>query len=244
MAKNFRLYISEELNLGKNITLNENQTHYLKNVVKYTLNDTLNCFDNQNGEFLCQISAINKKNIVLIVLQKTKDFTKSPDIWLLFAPLKKDKTDFVIEKATELGCRAILPVITKHTITANIKTERYIAQSIEAAEQCRRTDLPQIIPPASLKDTLKNWEKDRILYFMDETLESQNFLDLLTQNKSKKAAILIGPEGGFSPEELTYLRKLPYAKGATLGSRILRAETAATAALACWQMIAGDWRLK
>lgn len=244
MAKNFRLYISEELNLGKNVTLNENQTHYLKNVVKYTLNDTLNCFDNKNGEFLCQISTINKKNIVLTVIKKTKDFTGSPDIWLLFAPLKKDKTDFVIEKATELGCRAILPVITKHTITANIKTERYIAQSIEAAEQCRRTDLPQVIPPASLEDTLKNWEKDRILYFMDETLESQNFLDLLTQNKSKKAAVLIGPEGGFSPEELTYLRKLPFAKGATLGPRILRAETAATAALACWQMIAGDWSIK
>lgn len=244
MAKNFRLYISEELNLGKSITLNENQTHYLKNVVKYALNDILSCFDNKNGEFLCQISAINKKNIVLTVIKKTKDFTGSPDIWLLFAPLKKDKTDFVIEKATELGCRAILPVITKHTITANIKIERYIAQSIEAAEQCRRTDLPQVIPPASLEDTLKNWEKDRILYFMDETLESQNFLDLLTQNKSKKAAVLIGPEGGFSPEELTYLRKLPFAKGATLGPRILRAETAATAALACWQMIAGDWSIK
>ena len=244
MAKNFRLYLSEELNLGKNVTLNENQTHYLKNVVKYALNDTLNCFDNKNGEFLCQISTINKKNIVLTVIKKTKDFTRSPDIWLLFAPLKKDKTDFVIEKATELGCRAILPVITKHTITANIKTERYIAQSIEAAEQCRRTDLPQVLPPASLEDTLKNWEKDRILYFMDETLESQNFLAILTQNKSKKAAVLIGPEGGFSPEELTHLRKLPFAKGATLGPRILRAETAATAALACWQMIAGDWSIK
>ena len=244
MAKNFRLYLSEELNLGKNVTLNENQTHYLKNVVKYALNDTLNCFDNKNGEFLCQISTINKKNIVLTFIKKTKDFTRSPDIWLLFAPLKKDKTDFVIEKATELGCRAILPVITKHTITANIKTERYIAQSIEAAEQCRRTDLPQVLPPASLEDTLKNWEKDRILYFMDETLESQNFLAILTQNKSKKAAVLIGPEGGFSPEELTHLRKLPFAKGATLGPRILRAETAATAALACWQMIAGDWSIK
>lgn len=244
MAKNFRLYISEELKVGNSITLSENQTHYLKNVVKYTINDTLSCFDNKNGEFLCQITALNKKDTILSVIKKTKDFTPSPDIWLLFAPLKKDKTDFVIEKATELGCRAIIPVITKHTITANIKTERYTAQGIEAAEQCRRTDIPQIFSASTLKNTLENWEEDRLLYFMDETLESQPFLDILKQNKSKKAAILIGPEGGFSLEELTYLRKLSFARGATLGPRILRAETAAAASLSCWQMIAGDWSIK
>lgn len=241
MAKNFRLYTKQELSVDSIVALDENQAHYLKNVVKYNINETLCCFDNKNGEFLCKIIELNKKTAYLKVLQKTREFTHSPDIWLLFSPLKKDKTDFIIEKSTELGCRAIIPVITRRTITGNIKTERYIAQSIEAAEQCRRTDLPEIIKPYTFSEILQNWQPDRTLYFMDETLESQNFLTVLKNTKTNKAALFIGPEGGFSPEELTTLRNLNFAKGATLGPRILRAETAALAALSCWQMLAGDW---
>lgn len=242
MAKNFRLYTKEELIPQKTLTLGEEQTHYLKNVVKYNVGETLHCFDNRNGEFLCQITEIGKKSTILNVIEKTKDYTASPDIWLIFAPLKKDKTDFVIEKATELGCRRIIPVLTKYTITGNIKTERYIAQSIEAAEQCRRTDLPEISTPKKLEDLLFEWDNSRPLYFMDETLQSRPFIEILLTETSKKAALLIGPEGGFSPEELNLLRRLPFAKGATLGPRILRAETAVAAALSCWQAIIGDWR--
>ena len=242
MAKNFRLYISDTLSVGKTITLNEEQSHYLKNVVKYTLGENLCCFDNQNGEFLCELTNIGKKSIDLTVLKKTKEFSRCPDIWLLFAPLKKDKTDFVIEKATELGCRKIIPALTQYTITNNVKTERYTAQSIEAAEQCRRTDLPEIAAPQKLEDILQHWDSSRTLYFMDETLQSQPFQELLTQRPNTAAAILIGPEGGFSQKELTMLRNAPFAKGATLGPRILRAETAVAAALSCWQIIAGDWR--
>ncbi|MBP5698361.1 MAG: 16S rRNA (uracil(1498)-N(3))-methyltransferase, partial [Alphaproteobacteria bacterium] len=190
------------------------------------------------------IIEINKKNIKIKVLKKNKEFSLCPDIWLLFAPLKKDKTDFVIEKATELGCRRIIPVITQYTNTTNVKTERYIAQSIEAAEQCRRTDLPDISETKNLSEVLKNWPQDRLLYFMDETLKSQNFFDLLQNSNKNKAAILIGPVGGFSEQELQNLKTHTYAKGATLGPRILRAETAAVAALSCWQMIAGDWSKK
>lgn len=241
MAKNFRLYTPNELLIGKSITLNEQQTHYLKNVVKYTEEDTLYCFDNQNGEFLCQITEINKKSITVKVLKKNREFSPCPDIWLLFAPLKKDKTDFIIEKATELGCREIHPVITRYTITENVKTERFIAQSIEASEQCRRTDIPKIAPAQKLTDTLQYWDSERTLYFMDETLQSNPFYKILQTKPTSKAAILIGPEGGFSPEELTLLRSLDFAKGATLGPRILRAETAAAAALSCWQIHAGDW---
>lgn len=242
MTKNFRIYTKEFLSPQKDILLSEEQTHYLKNVVKYSVGDTLSCFDNQNGEFSCQIMELNKKGTLLKVLQKTKEFYLCPDIWLLFAPLKKDKTDIVIEKATELGCRKIIPVITQYTNTTNIKTERYIAQSIEAAEQCRRTDLPIITQPQTLSDLLANWNSSRTLFFMDETLNSEPFYNLLQTKPTKKVAILIGPEGGFSPNELSILRKLPFAHGATLGPRILRAETAALAALSCWQMIAGDWR--
>ena len=241
MAKNFRLYINENLELNKTIILEEEQTHYLKNVVKYSTGDTLACFDNQTGEYLCEITDLGKKKTTLIVTEKTKDLYICPDVWLLFAPLKKDKTDFVIEKATELGCRKIIPTITKYTITSNVKTSRYIAQSIEAAEQCRRTDIPEITDAINIKDILQNWDCQRTLFFMDETLESKNFLQVLQENQSEKSAILIGPEGGFDKEELKLLRSLPFCKGATLGPRILRAETAATSALSCWQLISGDW---
>ena len=241
MAKNFRLYIKEELICDKIIPLEESQAHYLKNVVKYNVGETIHCFDNKNGEFCCKISSLDKKNPTLAVLNKMRDYHKCPDIWLLFAPLKKDKTDFVIEKATELGCSRIIPVITQNTITKNIKIERYEAQSIEAAEQCRRTDLPQIANPIDLVKLIPNWDHDRPLFYMDETLKSKDFFTVLSQVKHKKAAILIGPEGGFSQEELTILHDTVFAHGATLGPRILRAETAATAALSCWQLICGDW---
>lgn len=242
MSKSFRLYIAEPLTPKKTLPLTDEQSHYLKNVVKYTPNDKLYCFDNKNGEFLCDIVEQNKKQTLIRVKEQTKPLYICPDIWLLFCPLKKDKTDFVIEKATELGCRAIIPVISQYTNCTNIKIERYIAQSVEAAEQCRRTDLPLIEPPKKLTDILKNWDTSRTLYFMDETLTSAPFFDLLQQEKKHKAAILVGPEGGFSESELTLLRNLPFVKGATLGPRILRAETAVAAALSSWQLIAGDWR--
>lgn len=241
MAKNFRLYIKEELNLNKNVSVDENQAHYLRNVVKYSVGDELYCFDNKNGEFLCVVKELSKKNAVLEVKEKIQDFSVSPDIWLLFAPLKKDNTDFVIQKATELGCRKIIPVITKHTITNNVKIERYIAQSIEASEQCRRTDLPEISLQQDLKSVLNSWDSTRILFFMDETLESNNFLNVLRENPIEKAAILVGPEGGFSDDEIKLLKSLSFCKGATLGPRILRAETAVLASLSCWQLISGDW---
>jgi len=242
MSKNFRLYTPEPLTPEKDFFLNEDQTHYLKNVVKYAVGETLSCFDNKNGEFLCEIIELNKKSAHLRILKKTKNFSLSPDLWLLFAPLKKDKTDIVIEKATELGCRQIMPVITQYTNTTNIKTERYIAQSIEASEQCHRTDLPIIKEPQTLSKLLTNWDASRTLFFMDETLNSEPFYNILQTKTNKKAAVLVGPEGGFSKEELFLLRNSSFAYGATLGPRILRAETAVIAALSCWQMIAGDWR--
>lgn len=241
MAKKFRIYTNEELVIGKNFYLNEEQTHYLKNVVKYSVEDEIICFDNKNGEFSCIIKELNKKNTLIEVLKQTKPFTTCPDIWLLFAPLKKDNTDFVIEKATELGVRKIIPTNTRYTNSSNIKIERFIAQSIEASEQCRRTDLPEITPLTNLTDVLNNWDTSRTLYFMDETLNSKPFIEILKTTKNQKSAILIGPEGGFSPEELTLLRNSEYAVGATLGPRILRAETAVCASLSCWQMFLGDW---
>ena len=241
MSQTIRLYIKEPLAQNKIITLDEEQTHYLKNVIRATQNTPIQCFDNQTGEFSATLISLEKKQGQIQITHQLKKYTLCPDIWLLFAPLKKDKTDFVIEKATELGCRKIQPVITQYTMTKNIRLERYIAQSIEAAEQCRRTDLPEISAPKELKEILRTWDKERPLFFMDESLQSKNFLTILKENPSNKAALLIGPEGGFSNEEQETLRSLTFAKGATLGPRILRAETAVAAALSCWQMISGDW---
>ncbi len=241
MSQTIRLYIKEPLAQNKIITLDEEQTHYLKNVIRATQNTPIQCFDNQTGEFSATVISLEKKQGQVQITHQLKKYTPCPDIWLLFAPLKKDKTDFVIEKATELGCRKIQPVITQYTMTKNIRLERYIAQSIEAAEQCRRTDLPEISASKELKEILRTWDKERPLFFMDESLQSKNFLTILKENPSNKAALLIGPEGGFSNEEQETLRSLTFAKGATLGPRILRAETAVAAALSCWQMISGDW---
>lgn len=235
-----RLFVEEDLQNAHEITLNEKQAHYLCNVMKLSVGETLLAFDNKNGEFECEIAACNKKNCIIRVNEKNKDFAKCPDIWLMFAPVKKDQTDFIIQKATELGATRIMPVITARTIAEKIKKERFEAQSIEAAEQCRRVDLPEINEAVSLNKLLENWEESRILYFMDETGRGENILQGFDP-LLKKAAILVGPEGGFAEEELNKLRQLSFAKSIVMGKRILRAETAVAAALSCWQAVVGDW---
>ena len=236
-----RLFTESDLSVAKTVPLNEAQSHYLLNVMKCKENEKILCFDNKSGEFCAKIAQVSKKQIWLEVIEKTKEFHFVPDIWLLFAPLKKDNTDFVIQKATELGVKKIIPVITKNTITNHIKKDRFIAQSIEAAEQSRRVDLPEISDAISLSSLLQNWEEDRTLFFMDETLHGKPVFDAFIKHKGK-AAVLCGPEGGFSAEEIENIYKKNYVKGISLGPRILRAETAAITALACWQAVCGDWR--
>lgn len=238
-----RLYTEQNLALRKEICLNEAQSHYLVNVMKCRLRDEILCFDNQNGEFICQIIDEKKKQITLTVEEKTRDFYLPPDLWLLFAPIKKDNTDFIIQKATELGARRIIPTITKNTITDKIKKERFVAQSIEAAEQSRRVDLPEITDAADLDKVLQNWDDSRTLFFLDETLSGNNVADVFAEFNGK-AAILCGPEGGFDEKETEILRGKPFVKSINLGPRILRAETAAITAIACFQAICGDWKME
>ena len=149
-------------------------------------------------------------------------------------------TDFIIEKACELGIRKIVPAITEHTISDRIKTERYLAQAIEACEQCRRVDIPEISKPVGLPALLDSWNPQRILYYMDETGNGANLYQTFSR-KHQPAAILVGPEGGFSREELNLLAAQSFTQGVSLGPRILRAETAVAVSLACWQAICGDW---
>lgn len=237
-----RLYTPLNLSSGQEIALNESQSHYLLNVLRQSSGDYVSCFDNKNGEFDCQIITASKKECRLLVEAQTKPYQISPDVWLLFAPVKKDKTDFIIEKATELGCRCISPVITERTIAEKVRIDRFQAQAIEAAEQCRRVDIPEILAPKDLKKILSFWDKSRALYFMDESGSGQSVQEAWGKNPNSKAAVLVGPEGGFSEAELQNLRSQSFAVGVSLGSRILRAETAVVAALSVWQAFCGDWK--
>lgn len=240
-----RLFVETPLNSGFAVTLDESQSHYLCNVMKCMNGDEILGFDNQNGEFLCVIKNANKKAVVIEVLKQTQNYITPPDVCLLFAPVKKDQTDFIIQKATELGALKIIPVITERTIAEKVKLERFKAQAIEAAEQSRRVDVPEIMEAMSLNKSLSSWDENRKLYFMDESGMGRDIFAAFSQAKTlgiSKVAILTGPEGGFSEEEFAMLRKMKFAEAVSMGKRILRAETAVAAALACWQAIAGDWQ--
>lgn len=236
-----RLYINQDLSRSPEIVPGEAQVHYLNNVLRLEDGAVLAAFDGINGEYSFRLRKNGKKSLVLERIEKLRELYLPPDLWLLFAPVKKDKTDFIIEKAGELGVRKIIPTITKHTISDRVKTERYLAQAVEACEQCRRVDVPEIGEPVTLSALLKSWDRQRILYYMDETGNGANIYQAFG-SKAVPAAILVGPEGGFSPTELELLAAQDFTLGVSQGPRILRAETAAAAALSCWQAICGDWK--
>lgn len=240
MGARIRLYIKTPLHSGQELELGEQQAHYLLNVMKLVPGDVFCGFDNLTGEYELNITAVSKRHCQVTVGKHLKDFTASPDIWLLFAPVKKDQTDFIIQKAVELGVRRLIPVITRYTISDKVKKDRFIAQSIEASEQCRRLDLPEIGDAQTLPKVLSGWDKSRPLYYMDETRCGSPVQQIFAKAPAP-VAILVGPEGGFSSEELDLLRSQDYTVGVTLGPRILRAETAVAAALSCWQALSGDW---
>lgn len=239
-APKIRLFVETNLKDNSLLSLNESQSHYLQNVMKQNIGDVIRCFDNANGEYDCEIVACGKKRCEIKTLNKTKDYYQCPDIWLLFAPVKKEQTDFIIQKATELGTKKIVPTITERTISDKVKKERFTLQAIEACEQCRRVDIPEVSDAVQLDKLLANWDKSRTLYFMDETGNGENITSVFS-SASAPLAILVGPEGGFSEKELEKLRNLPYTKAVVMGKRILRAETAVVAALSCWQALSGDW---
>lgn len=235
-----RLYYKENLNgVGQFVEFDEKQSRYLGNVLRLRAGDEIYLFDGKNGEYKAELTEINKKSVRAVLRKKSREMQASPDIWLLFAPLKKDKTDMVLQKAVELGVSRIMPVQTAFTNAEKVRLERYEAQTIEAAEQCRRLDLPEISNVQALDKILENWNAERTLFFLDERGAGGKITEAMPG--CKKAAIIIGPEGGFSESEAQKLRSLSFVKSVSLGRRILRAETAAIAALACWQSINGDW---
>lgn len=246
MAKqrNIRLYLDTKLQENAVVSLSSDDSHYLCNVMRCVNGNQIKCFNENDGEFLCEITNSNKKQTMLSVKNKLRLPNPEADVWLIFAPLKKDKTDFVIEKAVELGVSKIIPVYTEYTNLSHIKTDRFRAQAKEASEQCERLSVPEIASPLKLDELLNGWDASRQLFFMDERRNGASVIENFTKSQGKPCALLIGPEGGFSENETQKLNSQAFVKNICLGPRILRAETAAVAALAVWQATAGDWHNK
>ncbi len=211
--------------------------HYLLNVMRMKAGDPILLFDNISGEWLAVVADAAKRSLTLRIERQTKAIDRVPDLWLCFAPVKKARLDWIIEKATELGVSRLQPVITERTIVERVKRERLEAQIVEACEQCGRTALPTLAEPVKLALLLKDWPTGRTLMFADEA----GGAPLAGVDAPAPAAILTGPEGGFTARERELLIASPAVRRITLGPRILRAETAAIAAVSVWMAQNGDW---
>ena len=233
-----RLFVDEPLREGAVLTLGDAPANYLGNVLRLRPGAQVKLFDDRTGEWLAQITEVAKKRITLVATRLLREREPVPDIWLLFAPIKKGRIDWLIEKATELGAGRLVPAITQRTIVDKLNLERLRAHTVEAAEQCERTALPELAEPVKLAALLRTWPEERTLFFADET-GGEPFAAAAAE-ATGPAAILIGPEGGFTPDEAAAIRALPQARAVSLGPRVLRAETAAIAALAVWMAAAGD----
>jgi len=232
-----RLFVRAALAEGVAVALDSGQANYLGNVLRLKEGAELLVFDGQSGEWLAHIAEAGKKRMTLTVERRTRPAEAMPDVWLAFAPVKRAQTDWLVEKATELGAARLIPVMTRRTVAERVKLERLEAIAIEAAEQCGRTVLPEIAEPVTLKQLLAG-SGDRTLYFADEAGGEP----AAAAFKPGPATILIGPEGGFTDDERAAIRAAPNAIAISLGPRILRAETAALAALAACMAVAGDWQ--
>tara|TARA_R110002126_G_scaffold15923_4_gene64529 strand:+ start:1866 stop:2627 length:762 start_codon:yes stop_codon:yes gene_type:complete len=233
-----RLYIDAPLSDNGEIVLDRDQSHYLVNVMRRPSDSRLLLFNGHDGEWQATIMDANKKVCRISLDLQTRMQSPEPDVWLLFAPLKKDRTDFVVEKATELGVSRIIPMLSARTQTTRVNVERLHATAREAAEQSRRLSIPAVIEPRALEDICATWPDGRTLVYLDESGAGLPLAAALEPIIEAPLAFVIGPEGGFAPGELDALGKLPFSVGADLGPRILRAETAVTAALAIRQGIA------
>jgi 16S rRNA (uracil1498-N3)-methyltransferase len=234
-----RLFVEEPLTQGAQVRLDGAQAHYLLSVMRIKDGDTVRLFDDRTGEWRAVATQVRKRDLILDVTDHLRDRETVPDLWLCIAPTKKGRIDWVIEKACELGVDRILPVLTRRTVVDRLNLDRLRAHAVEAAEQCGRTALPALAEPVKLATLLRDWPAERTLFFADET-GGVPAIEAMRSHPGP-AAILIGPEGGFDPEERDAVRALLQSVGMALGPRILRAETAAAAATALWMAAAGDW---
>jgi 16S rRNA (uracil1498-N3)-methyltransferase len=239
-ASKIRLYVEHPLAQGQRVPLSRDQANYLFAVMRQSVGGFISLFNGQDGEWRAAVAQASKRGGELICVAQTKPLQMPPDLWLLFAPIKKARTDFIVEKAAEMGASRICPVQTDFTNSDRLRQDKLQAHAIEAAEQCGGTFVPEVADLTRLDRVLDGWPDDRHLFFADEGLVGMQAA-LIDAPQTDKAAILIGPEGGFSPAERARLTSLPYVTPISLGPRILRADTAAVAALALWQSLRGDW---
>ena len=233
-----RLYVAGDLGARVAVTLDEGQAHYLLHVLRAGAGNRLLLFNGRDGEWLAEITSAAKRGVTATCLKQTEPQRRGTDIWLAFAPVKKIPSDYLVQKATELGASVLLPVFTRRTIVSRVNQERMAANAMEAAEQSARLTVPEIREGASLDKLLADWPHDRRLFFCDEGGDAKPLAQ--AARGGGPTGILTGPEGGFDPGERQMLRALPFVTPVTLGPRILRADTAALAALAIWQSVAGD----
>ena len=233
-----RLFVKASLASGATVAVEGPQAHYLAIVLRMKADDRLLLFDGVSGEWLAEVVDIAKKRITLLVGEKTRPQESVPDLALAFAPVKKGRVDWLVEKAVELGVARLQPVITQRTIVDKLNLERMRSHIVEAAEQCGRTALAVIEEPVKLDAFLSMRDAARALYLADETGGDA----AASAFKAGPATILTGPEGGFTPEEAAVIRAAPAARAISLGPRILRAETAALAAVTAWMSAVGDWQ--
>ena len=237
-----RLYMKGKLEVHKEIKIDSKQFHYLTNVMRRKRDDILLIFNEIDGEFITKIINVSKKNMTIKLLQKTKEPEKKVDIWVIFALVKKNPTDLIVQKATELGASCLIPVLTERTITRNINLKRMEEIAIEASEQCERITIPEIKPIQKLDDMINSWNQSRKIFYGDETVRNQKEKETLKKKAlyHSSGAILIGPEGGFSQNEISFLKSKEFIIPINLGPRILRSDTAVVSGLIFWHMINGD----
>jgi 16S rRNA (uracil1498-N3)-methyltransferase len=239
MASKVRLYVDQPLGEGQTVPLAKEQAHYLFGVMRLQTGAVISLFNGRDGEWDGEVIEAGKRGGVLACREQTRPLQMPPDLWLLFAPIKKARTDFIVEKAAEMGAARIVPVLTDFTNSERVRVDRLQAHAVEAAEQCGGTFVPEVGEPVKLERLLVEWPEDRKMMFCDEALVGAG--EALRGAMAGKWAILIGPEGGFSEAERVRLGKLPFAHAVSLGPRILRADTAAVAAMTVWQQALGDW---
>jgi len=233
-----RLYVDMPLAAGAMVTLTQPQSHYLGSVMRRQPGDIVRLFNGSAGEWAARVDSVGKKVVTLVAVEQSLPQEIMPDLWLCAAPLKRGRIDWVAEKACELGVARLVPVMTRRTIVDKLNLDRLRVHMLEAAEQCGRTAIPAVAEPITLAALLRDWPAGRSLIFADEA--GGEPLATLCPRVPAPAAILIGPEGGFTPEERAAIRAVPGAAAASLGPRILRADTAAVAAVAVWQALVGD----
>lgn len=241
MDAKIRLFLDQPLGPGQALALGPEAAHYLFNVMRLGPGASVLVFNGREGEWRAEVREAKKKGGTLCCAERTAPQRNPPDLWLLFAPLKKARTDFIVEKATELGAARILPVQSDFTNADRLAQDRLAAHAREAAEQCGGTYVPEVAPLTPLQKLLDQWPATRRLLWCDEHLAGAASDFSLRSETGGPWAILIGPEGGFSEREQARLRALPFVRPMRLGPRILRADTAAVAALTLWQAALGDW---